>query len=269
MKGLSVVIPTYNRGPRLRSTVEGVLGNRIDGTAQIEILVVDDGSTPPVDSVLHTPQVPSQVTLRVIRQANSGPAKARNAGFRASGGDIVLFMDDDILPPPDLLRRHAQAHRDRPGCVICGPSNWVPPESPGVLFGLLQQLAEGHPSAADTYAPVPIVASGHLSVERSMFDRTDGVYRDDLMTPAAEEYELSARLRRRQIPILFVKDLVALHDASTALPDVCRQQYKHGLGCGEVARRCPETLELSQLAGIVGATAPKATDDLSTAPASG
>jgi hypothetical protein len=71
------------------------------------------------------------------------------------------------------------------------------------------------------------------------------------VTPAAEEYELSLRLRRRGIPILFAEQLVAGNDTSLVLADICRQQYKHGMGCGEAVRRCPETMEIDELAQIV------------------
>jgi hypothetical protein len=57
------------------------------------------------------------------------------------------------------------------------------------------------------------------------------------------------------VPILLAERITADHDAPVTIRGVCRQQYKHGLGCGEAARRCPETLELEQLAGIVAANA--------------
>ena len=164
-------------------------------------------------------------------------------------------MDDDILPPADLLLRHVAAHSERHGSVVCGRCDWRTPDSPGALFRLLRQLSDArqHEPSAD-YRSVSIVASGQLSVERQLFTSSEGVYRDDLITPAAEEYELSLRLRRRGIPIVFAERIVARHDTSTALADICRQQYKHGVGCGEAARRCPDTLEIHELAQIVSAS---------------
>jgi hypothetical protein len=146
----------------------------------------------------------------------------------------------------------------RPGCIQ--PGEWAAPASPGAVFSLLQQLAGRVPPTREKYAPLTIVASGHLSVERSMFERTDGMYRDDLMTPAAEEYELSARLGRRRIPILLAQELTAIHDGPTALADICRQQYKHGFGWDRPG--VPETMDLKKLTEIVGAITPKTTDSL-------
>jgi glycosyltransferase involved in cell wall biosynthesis len=249
---IDVVIPTYNRGPALAETVSRVLASDLEGLGPVSVIVVDDGSPRPAADALGRCAVPARVSLELVRQANGGPARARNAGFRAGSGEIVLFMDDDILPPADLLRQHVEAHREHPASVICGSCTWLMPESPGALFRLLQNLSgEQHSESTAAFTNVSIVASGQLSVERRSFTSPEGVYRDDLVTPAAEEYELSLRLRRRGIPIFFARRIVAGHDTSALLADVCRQQYKHGLGCGEAVRRCPDTLQIEELAAIV------------------
>ena len=207
---LDVVIPTYNRGAVLAETVSRVLNSELEGLGRLEVIVVDDGSPQPAADALARTVAPSGVSLRLIRQANAGPARARNAGYRAGTGEIVLFMDDDILPPADLLLRHVAAHSERHGSVVCGRCDWRTPDSPGALFRLLRQLSDArqHEPSAD-YRSVSIVASGQLSVERQLFTSSEGVYRDDLITPAAEEYELSLRLRRRGIPIVFAERIVA------------------------------------------------------------
>jgi hypothetical protein len=256
---LDVVIPTFERGARLVATVSQVLVCDRDTLASIDVIVVDDGSTQPAAQLLSGTKPGPGFSLRVVRQSNCGPARARNAGFLAGRGDVVLFMDDDILPAPDLLIRHIVAHREHPGSVIYGRCEPRMPESPGGLFRLLQRIDGEAEKATDGYRPVRTVASGQLSVERHMFG-TGAVYRDDLITPAAEEYELSSRLRRLGIPILRVDGLHAEHDAPSGLEEVCRQQYKHGLGCGEAAQKCPETLELEELAQIVGASQLHAAD---------
>ena len=63
--------------------------------------------------------------FKCVRQENAGPAAARNLGFATSHGDIVIFIDDDILVPSDLVRLHVEAHVLNPGSVIFG--GCVPP----------------------------------------------------------------------------------------------------------------------------------------------
>ena len=84
-----------------------------------------------------------------------------------------------------------------------------------------------------------------------MFDSELGVYRDDLETPAAEEFELSLRLRERGIPILQATRIVALHNHPMVLESICRQQYKHAIGCAEAAVKYPATLGLGGLEQVI------------------
>lgn len=254
---ISVIVPTFNRGPALRETVRRLLANEETGLDSVQIIVVDDGSSPPAESVLSGLSVRPPFTLELLRQPNAGPARARNTGYRAASGDIVLFVDDDILVPDDLVRGHANAHKERPGSVVFGRCPWLPPRRKGAVFRLLDSL--GYDEAcglSEEYLRAPIAASGQLSVERSMFDPIAGVYRDDLATPAAEEYELSLRLRRQGVEILLAPRLSAFHDSATNISALCQQQYKHGLGCAEAARRCPDTLELLELDRIIRSNAP-------------
>ena len=90
---ISTIIPAYNRADLIVETLHTVLGQ---STAPNQVIVVDDGSTDDTADVIAA--FGKAVTL--IRQANAGAGAARNAGFAASTGDIVHFMDsDDLLVP--------------------------------------------------------------------------------------------------------------------------------------------------------------------------
>jgi glycosyltransferase involved in cell wall biosynthesis len=93
---LSVIIPTYNRSGFLPTVVES---RRASGATGLEILVVDDGSTDDTAAVAASLGEP----VRYIRQANAGPAAARNNGFGVSRGRYVAFVDsdDEWLPGAD------------------------------------------------------------------------------------------------------------------------------------------------------------------------
>src|SRR5262245_9044887 len=125
---VSVVIPTFNRGCSLEETLKYLLANKPDGYDALEIIVVDDGSFVPAREVVE-PRALDMLEhqgVRWLRQKNAGPASARNTGFRNASGDIVLFLDDDILAPPDLIKAHISAHRSHPGAVIFGICPFAP-----------------------------------------------------------------------------------------------------------------------------------------------
>src|SRR5438270_12685045 len=86
----SIVIPCFNHGAYLPETLRSI---EAAGRTDVEVIVVDDGSTDPITRKvidgLHGEY------LTVIRQKNSGLAAARNAGFKAAKTDYVLPVDAD------------------------------------------------------------------------------------------------------------------------------------------------------------------------------
>ncbi|MGH8352412.1 MAG: glycosyltransferase family 2 protein [Pseudomonas sp.] len=94
---ISIVIPTYNYAGVLPRAVESVLAQWDE---RVELIVVDDGSTDDTAAVLRRLQALHGERLQVLRQANAGPAAARNHGLRSSRGPFLLFLDadDELLP---------------------------------------------------------------------------------------------------------------------------------------------------------------------------
>jgi GT2 family glycosyltransferase len=249
---ISIVIPTFNRGRKLLATVRSLLANETNGFSEIDIIVVDDGSDEASAPIVESLKPRPPFSLSCIRQTNRGPAAARNTGFRASRGQIVLFVDDDIVATPDLVQRHVEAHREKPKSVICGRCPPVKPNEPTPLLQYLDSLPNDPGKYSDDdFIEVPFVASGQVSFERRLFDEADGVYHDDLVTPAAEEFELSDRLRRMGTHILVATRIVAQHDQPVDIRSICQQQYKYGVGCSEVAAKCPTTTEMKELVGML------------------
>ncbi|RYX86183.1 glycosyltransferase [bacterium] len=86
---ISVVIPVYNRGEAIASTLDSVLNQTWEA---FEIIVVDDGST---DGSADWIEANYGDSVRVIRQKNGGVARARNRGWREAGGEWIAFLDHD------------------------------------------------------------------------------------------------------------------------------------------------------------------------------
>ena len=93
----SVIIPVYNRAELLKRTISSVLRQEF---ADFEVLVIDDGSSDDIRSVVDGL---SDGRLRYHRQANRGASAARNAGIDLARGDYVAFLDsDDVYLPHHL-----------------------------------------------------------------------------------------------------------------------------------------------------------------------
>lgn len=116
---VSVVLPTYERPDMLRQAVESVRAQTYD---DIELLVVDDASATPADSIIEEQSRP--FTIRVIRhETNRGANAARNTGISEARGEILTFLDDDDRWAPRKLAVQVNAfHNGSPdlGVVLVG-----------------------------------------------------------------------------------------------------------------------------------------------------
>ncbi|HEY3517287.1 MAG TPA: glycosyltransferase, partial [Gammaproteobacteria bacterium] len=97
---VSVVVPTHGRPVLLARCLEALAGQTLP-RADYEVIVVSDGPDAQTRAVLDR----SAFAVRHLAlPRRSGPAAARNAGWRAALGTIVAFTDDDTVPSPDWLR---------------------------------------------------------------------------------------------------------------------------------------------------------------------
>ena len=105
----SIVIPTFNRLDQLQNVIAAVRGQARPPDTDLEVVVVDDGSSDGTSDWLET-QI-GNPGFRAIHQPNSGPARARNRGVEAASGDLILFLGDDTVPQPGWLAAHLEEHR--------------------------------------------------------------------------------------------------------------------------------------------------------------
>lgn len=113
---ISVVIPTYNRLPVLKNTIES-LEQQTLSLDRFEVIVVDDGSDDGTYEWLSNYK--GRLNLRSIRHhTNRGTATARNDGIKTARGDIIVFLDDDMRMGRNLLSTYLVAHQMEDGVFI-------------------------------------------------------------------------------------------------------------------------------------------------------
>ncbi|OGX08664.1 MAG: hypothetical protein A2Z88_10335 [Omnitrophica WOR_2 bacterium GWA2_47_8] len=112
---VSAIIPTFNRAKLVCETIDSVLAQTYPN---IEIIVVDDGSSDNTEEVLKK----YGNKVRYLKQDNKGNSAARNYGFKVSRGEYIGFLDDDDLWLPSKIEEEVkflQDHSDL-GFVYCG-----------------------------------------------------------------------------------------------------------------------------------------------------
>lgn len=107
---ISIIIPIYNAAATLQTAVDSILAQ---GMEDIELLLIDDGSTDTTPSICH--RLASQDDrIRVVTQKNAGICAARNRGLSIARGEYIAFCDDDDrFLPGALLRLYETAEREQ------------------------------------------------------------------------------------------------------------------------------------------------------------
>ena len=98
---ITVIIPAYNAEETIERAVRSIQANAGNGM-DIEILVIDDGSTDATSSICN--QLAQADGIRVIHTENHGMVAARNAGLREAKGEYIGFVDSDDWIEPDMYR---------------------------------------------------------------------------------------------------------------------------------------------------------------------
>lgn len=163
----SIIIPTYNRSASLQRTLESLACQDADQWS-FEVIVVDDGST---DETSNICQQPYPFYLRYLRQENQGSAKARNAGAELAVGNILIFLDDDMIAEPGYLSGLLEEHRMYPHIVAMGIERPCLIEPASIYTHIVVAERERHVLTRQQGAFVNFTAcvTNNLSVEREDF----------------------------------------------------------------------------------------------------
>lgn len=179
---VSVVIPTYNRGPMVTDAVASVLAQDYPA---IETIVVNDGSSDDTPDRLSL--LKDRVT--VMTQENRGVSAARNAGVAHARGEYVAFLDSDDRWLPEKISTQVAFFVSRPDALICQTEEtWIKNGKPllprarhkkrsGMIFEPSLELCLVSPSA--------------VMMRKDFFLDVGGF---DESLPACEDYDLWLRI---------------------------------------------------------------------------
>ncbi len=130
---LSVVIPVYNERFLVRELVERVLAVSIPELREIEVVIVNDGSTDGTTEVLRRVAEEHPERVRLFEQKNQGKGGAIRKGIAAATGDLILFQDADLEYDPKDYARLVRPFLEDGADVVYG-SRFLPSERRRVLY---------------------------------------------------------------------------------------------------------------------------------------
>ncbi len=227
MESISVVIPTYNRRDVLVRTLKAFADQDIQ--LKYEIIVCDDGSSDDTADTVRLMMRDSSFELRYLRQERAGwrLAAARNMGITAAKGSLIVFLDDDIIPPPSYLRAHYEAHH-KPGTVAIGYnySLLYNNERGCTMLGLDVRDRE---FAAFPHLARPLwslMYGGNFSVEHALLDEV-GHFDEHFQGWGVEDGELAYRLSRAGASFVLEKKAYGWHQHN---PNPVSHRLQHAQG---------------------------------------
>lgn len=241
---LSVVIPTYERADRIARLLDQLAAQTLAPGA-FEVVVVDDGSRE--DPRPRIEAVKRPFHLVVERQKNAGAAAARHRGAQLARGEILLFIDDDMIPSPALLEEHLRVHDTTPRAVVIGRMESSRKLAELSLFERFhaRQLehfwtelrATGrHPSGAE-------LCSGNLSLRRDDYFAAGGF---DTSLGRAEDMELGIRLEKAGAVICYADAASTIHDSDrTNVEGWLRGAFVYGVSEQRISKKHPDEHQAS------------------------
>lgn len=247
---LSVIVATYNRRDVLLSaSLPSMLDQDLPGD-QYEVIVVVDGSTDGTAEALR--ELHPGCILRVVEQQNQGLSKARNTGIAMAHGDLVMFMDDDIVCRPDVFRRHVEAQRNTEPTVVHGAIYQAPQKRASLLGNANVSWYRNYNDRLAAHGgaiwPEGVFLMSNSSTPRSTLLACGGL---DEALLAMDDFEIGLRLWKMGVRFKYLPDAVAYELSAKSSRTFL---FKDGAAWGrtEVAlcRKYPEYRRRSLLAGL-------------------
>jgi len=239
----SVVIPTFNRRTDLQRVLAALRRQRTAVAGEVELVVVDDGSTDGTAKWLKSERGHSDVIT--ISQRNSGPAAARNRGAAAARGEILLFLGDDTEPADGWLLSHLEEHRlfgvsHQPLAVVGYTGFPTDHDSPFCRFineygaqfgyGLIQDPGE---------VPFNFFYTSNVSIPRRFFTDLGG-FREDFAAAAWEDIEFAYRAAQEGLNLRYQPRARTVHHHCIQPRTFCSRQRTSGRAGAVFADLHPE-----------------------------
>ncbi len=239
---ISVVVPAYNAEQTLGECLDALAAQTV-ACEQYEVIVVDDGSTDRTAEIARSPRErprdaplrgPSRAwrnrrsgspAVRLVQQANAGPAAARNRGAVEARGDLLLFTDADCAPAPDWIAHLSQPFSDRD---VVGAKGVYRTRQRSLVSRFVQLEYERKYERMEREEQIDFVDTYSAAYRREVF-LANGGFETLFPTSSVEDQELSFRLARKGYRLVFVPTAVVYHVHDVTPLDYLRRKLNIGM----------------------------------------
>jgi glycosyltransferase involved in cell wall biosynthesis len=199
---ISVIVPVYNGSKFIARCLDALLSN---DRSSFEIIVVNDGSTDDSEQICKSKGV------RVIQseRPRSGPAAARNLASKDAAGDVLLFVDADVVVEPDTISKIASQFEKHPELsALFGSYDNAPAEQ---NFLSQYKNLQHHYVHQNSNPEASTFWAGLGAIRADVFRSVGGFDVEQYAVPSIEDIELGVRLRQAGHRILLDRNIQAKH----------------------------------------------------------
>lgn len=227
----SVIIPTFNRPVQLANCLQALTLQDYP-SERFEVIVVDDGGELSLEKVQY--RFKDRLHLSVIRQANIGPAAARNRGASLARGRYLAFTDDDCDPDTEWLTSLSEGFMKMPESMIGGRTinrltdNIYSSASQLIIDAVYAYYNVDHNKAH-------FFASNNMALPARSFLKIGGY--DGVRFPeTSEDRDLCDRWLNAGYSLIYISEAIVGHSHSLSFLSFCRQQFHYGQGAARFHR---------------------------------
>jgi GT2 family glycosyltransferase len=230
MTRISVVIPVYNAEATLAECLTRVLQSSFES---FEVVLVDDGSTD------RSRAIAQSFPVRIVPSPGRvGPARARNIGAEAAVGEVLFFIDSDVMLRPDSLARLADAFEDRTVDALCGVQSAEMRHND--LVSQYKNLWMRWTYLRQT-GDVPLFYTTAAAIRRAAFVRVGG-FDERYETPNVEDTAFGQRLVRMGMSVRIHRALEVEHVKRYSLWGLLRTDFMRAVSLTRLKLRHPGDL---------------------------
>lgn len=217
---ISIIIPVYNAEKTIIQTLNGLQNQT---RKDFEVIVIDDGSTDSSSELIEAFKKRNVLTIKLIKQKNAGPAKARNVGVEHSEGNKIIFLDSDCIPPENWIEQMIKPLNGK--VVGCNCGYKVKNMGSLVARYVNYEIAKRHEKLIGK--TVDTIGSYSASFIKSVVKEAGGF---DIRYKSAsyEDFDLAFNIRKIGYDLVFTDKTFVYHYHPDSLRRYLKQQFGRG-----------------------------------------
>ncbi|MDE7403334.1 MAG: glycosyltransferase [Muribaculaceae bacterium] len=230
MELISIIVPVYNRPDEVAELLESL---KAQTDKDFEIVIVEDGSTVPCleaetlpDGALNVVGYDS-LRLKYFRKPNEGRSIARNYGMERASGQWFIFVDSDVILPPDYIASVRKSLRENPVDCFGGPDaahDSFTPVQKAINYAMTSFLTTGGIRGGKVSMEKFTPRTFNMGFSRAVYDKVGG-FREMF----SEDIDMSTRIRMAGFKIALFPDAYVYHKRRGNLRKFWKQVHVFGM----------------------------------------